>query len=393
MPPNTQDTDLLDIDDILSEEEILLRDSVRGFVEDKILPNIASWYEAGRFELDLVKDLANLGIFGMTLDGYGGGGARARAYGIALRELEAGDSGLRSFVSVQSSLTMNGIYMFGSEEQKNEWLPKMASGDALGCFGLTEPDAGSNPAAMKTNAVQKGGDWEINGVKTWITNGSISDVALVWAQTEETNSTGGIRGFLVPTDSKGFSATDISEKASMRASITSEISLNGVLVPDEFRLPEATGLKAALSCLSEARFGICFGAVGAARSCLETAIDYSQTREVFAKPLAALALTQDKLVNMATLYSNAGLVAMHLAALKESGKATPAHISYGKRNNVAAAREIAREARSVLGANGISLAYPPIRHMANLESVYTYEGTHEIHTLVLGQKLTGHSAF
>ena len=385
---NNSPVSLLDTEAELTDEECQLRDSVKRFVAEQVLPNIAEWYDKGYFELDLVKEMASLGIFGMTLDGYGGGNATPRAYGIALRELEAGDSGLRSFASVQSSLTMSGIYMLGSEEQKNEWLQPMAAGKVLGCFGLTEPEAGSDPAQMKTKATKKGGDWEISGTKTWITNGSIANIAMIWAQTED-----GIKGFLVPTDSKGFSATNISDKASMRASITSELSLNQVKIPDEFRLPEANGLKAALACLSEARFGICFGVIGAARSCLESALHYSQTRKVFDNPLSALALTQDKLVNMATLLGNAELVAMHLAKLKEVGQITHAHISYGKRNNVSAAREIARESRTILGANGISLSYPPIRHMANLESVYTYEGTHEIHTLILGKKLTGHSAF
>lgn len=379
---------LLDTDSYLTDEELLLRDNVKSFVDSRVLPNIAEWYEKGYFELDLVKEIAALGIFGLTLDGYGGGGGHPRAYGIAMKELEAGDSGLRSFVSVQSSLTMNGIYKFGSEEQKNTWLPKMATGETLGCFGLTEPEAGSNPSNMTTKAVSKNGDWEISGTKTWITNGSVADIALIWAQTDD-----GIKGFLIPTNSKGFLATDITAKSSMRASITSELSLNQVKIPDEFRLPEANGLKAALMCLSEARFGICFGVLGAGRACLESALEYSKTREVFDRPLASLALTQDKLVNMATLLGNAELVALHLSHLKQEKKITPAHISYGKRNNVAAAREIARESRSILGANGISLAYPPIRHMANLESVYTYEGTHEVHTLVLGQKLTGYSAF
>ncbi len=379
---------LLETDSQLTDEERALRDNIKRFVGEKILPNIADWYERGYFELDLVKELAELGLFGMSLTGYGGGGASPRASGIALRELEAGDSGLRSFVSVQSSLTMFAIWRFGSEEQKNTWLPEMAKGTKLGCFGLTEPDAGSDPASMKTKAVRKGADWEISGSYMWIPNGTIADIALIWAQTED-----GIRGFLVPSDSPGFSATDISAKSSMRASITSQLFLDQVKVPDDFRLAEAEGLKCALACLSEARMGITFGVTGAARACLESALEYAQERKVFNKPLSSLALTQDKLVNMATLLGNAELVAFYLADQKEAGRITPAQISYGKRNNVAAAREIARESRTILGANGISLSYPPIRHMANLESVYTYEGTHEIHTLVLGQKLTGHSAF
>ena len=385
--------DILDLDADLSEEEILLRDTVRRFVDDRILPNIADWYDRGYFEMDLVPEMAKLGVFGMTMKGYGGGEADPRAYGIALRELEAGDSGIRSFISVQSSLSMFAIYNLGSEEQKNEWLPQMAAGTKLGCYGLTEPDAGSNPSSMRTFAKQKGGkkkgsDWEISGTKMWITNGTVADLAVIWAQTDE-----GIRGFIVPTDSKGFTANEVKQKMSMRVSLTAELSLDQVVVPESMRLPKAAGLGSALSCLTEARFGIAFGSVGSAMACLEAALDYAQEREVFDKPLASLALTQEKFADMVTHLGNAWLVAMRLARLKAENRLTHIQVSYAKRNNVAAAREVARTARSILGANGISLAYPPARHMANLESVYTYEGTHEIHTLVLGQHLTGHSAF
>lgn len=389
--------DFLLLDGELSDEEVLLRDTVRGFVEARVLPDIAQNFEEGRFDLGLVKEMAKLGLFGMHLEGYGCAGAGPMAYGIACRELEAGDSGLRSFLSVQGSLSMTAIRKFGSEEHCEEFLPAMAAGVTLGCFGLTEPDAGSDPASMRTNAKQDGGkagggkagsDWILNGTKLWITNGSIADVAVIWAITED-----GVRGFLVPTDSAGFEALDIPRKASMRASITSEVTLQDVRVPEGMRLPAAMGLRAPLSCLSEARFGIVFGAAGAARACFEAALEYAGERKQFGQPISSYQLTQEKLVNMLTLLNNSHLIAMQLAKLKAKGDLSPAQVSYGKRHNVAAALEIARTARSIMGANGISLDYPPARHMANLESVYTYEGTHEIHTLILGQAITGESAF
>ena len=380
--------DFLGVDVDLSDEDRLLRDTVRAFVESRVLPDIARNFEEAKYDLGLVKEMAGLGLFGMHLEGYGCAGAEPMAYGIVCRELEAGDSGLRSFLSVQGSLSMTAIRMFGSEEHCEEFLPAMAAGEKLGCFGLTEPDAGSDPASMRTTARQSGGDWLLNGTKLWITNGSIADIAVIWAMTED-----GVRGFLVPTDSAGFEAHDIARKASMRASITSELTLSDVRVPEGMRLPGAVGLRAPLSCLSEARFGIVFGATGAARACLTAALEYANDRKQFAKPISSFQLTQEKLVNMLTLLTNSSLIATQLAKLKARGDLSPAQVSYGKRHNVGAALEIARTARSIMGANGISLDYPPARHMANLESVYTYEGTHEIHTLILGQAITGESAF
>ncbi len=380
--------DFLGLDVDLSDEDRLLRDTVRAFVETRVLPDIARNFEEAKFDLGLVKEMAGLGLFGMHLEGYGCAGAGPMAYGIVCRELEAGDSGLRSFLSVQGSLSMTAIRMFGSEEHCEEFLPAMAAGEKLGCFGLTEPDAGSDPASMRATARQSGGDWLLNGTKLWITNGSIADIAVIWAMTED-----GVRGFLVPTDSAGFEARDIARKASMRASITSELTLSDVRVPEGMRLPGAAGLRAPLSCLSEARFGIVFGATGAARACLTAALEYANDRKQFAKPISSFQLTQEKLVNMLTLLTNSSLIATQLAKLKARGDLSPAQVSYGKRHNVGAALEIARTARSIMGANGISFDYPPARHMANLESVYTYEGTHEIHTLILGQAITGESAF
>lgn len=380
--------DFLELESSLSPEEELLRDTVRQFVDTRVLPGIARHYEEGSFNLDLIPEMAKLGLFGMSLQDYGCAGLNAVACGLACRELEAGDSGLRSFISVQGSLSMFAIRAFGSKEQCEQFLPEMAAGRQVGCFGLTEPDAGSDPSSIRTNARRDGDDWVLNGSKLWITNGSIADVAVIWAQTDS-----GVRGFLVPADTKGFEATKIEQKASMRASITSALSLVDVRVPESLRLPEATSLRAPLSCLTEARFGIVFGAVGAGRACLEAALDYARGREQFGRPIAAFQLTQSKLADMLTLLTNSSLVAMQLAKLKDTTGLQPAQVSYGKRHNVAAALEIARTARSVLGANGISLDYPPARHMANLESVYTYEGTHEVHTLVLGQSLTGSAAF
>ena len=382
------DTDLLGIDATLTDEERTWSDTVRQFVTAKVLPEIGQNFDQARFDRALVPELAQLGVFGMQIEGYGCSGAAPVAYGLACRELEAGDSSLRSFVSVQGSLAMFAIWRFGSQEQKEEWLPAMAAGEKLGCFGLTEPDAGSDPASMRTFAKRDGDDWVLNGSKLWITNGTIADIAVIWAQTDE-----GVQGFLVATDAPGFEAHDIPRKASMRASITSGLNFTDVRVPESRRLPQAMGLRAPLSCLSEARFGIVFGAVGAARACLEAAVGYARERVQFGKPIGAFQLTQAKLADMLTLVTNSSLVAMHLGRLKEAEGLSPAQISYGKRHNVAAALEVARTARGVLGANGISLDYPIMRHAANLESVITYEGTHEVHTLVLGQQLTGHSAF
>ncbi len=380
--------DFLDLRSELSDEERLLADTVRSFVEDKILPDVAEWYEAGTFPRELAKEMGQMGLFGMHLEGYGCAGTSNVAYGLACLELEAGDSGTRSFVSVQGSLAMFPIWKFGSEEQKQDWLPRMASGEVIGCFGLTEADAGSDPSSMRTRARRDGSDWIIDGSKMWITNGSIADVAIVWAKTDE-----GVRGFIVPTDSPGFTANTIHHKASLRASITSELVLDGVRVPDEFVLPGVASMRGPLSCLNEARFGIAWGVVGAARSCYETALEYAIERHQFGRPIASFQLTQAKLVEMMVKVNRAGLVALHLGRMKDEGRLTPHQISFGKMDNVRNALEVARIARSVLGANGITLEYPVIRHMANLETVYTYEGTNEIHTLVMGNAITGIQAF
>ncbi|WP_067186636.1 acyl-CoA dehydrogenase family protein [Microtetraspora niveoalba] len=382
--------DLLHLDDQLTPEQRMIRDAVRAFVADRILPDVAEWFEEGVFPgRELASELGSLGVLGMHLDGYGCAGLDAVSYGVACRELEAGDSGLRSFVSVQGSLAMFPIWKYGSEEQKQEWLPRMAAGEAIGCFGLTEPDQGSDPAGMRTNAKQDpSGDWILNGAKMWITNGSISDVAVVWAQTD-----GGIRGFVVPTDTPGFSAPEIHKKMSLRASVTSSLYFDDVRLPASAVLPGVTGLRGPLSCLSEARFGILWGVIGAGRACLESAVDYAKTRLQFGKPIGAFQLTQEKLAWMAVALEQAGLTALHLGRLKEAGTLKPQQISFGKLANVRAALDIAREARSVLGANGITLEYPVIRHMNNLESVLTYEGTQEVHLLTLGKALTGLDAF
>jgi glutaryl-CoA dehydrogenase len=381
--------DLLRIDDQFTDEERLVRDTARRFAAERIEPHVADWFEAGTFPVrELAPELGELGFLGMHLTGYGCPGAGAVAYGIACRELEAADSGVRSFVSVQGSLAMSAIHKYGSEEQKQEWLPRMAAGEALGCFGLTEPDHGSDPANMRTHAKREGSDWVLNGAKMWITNGSVSDVAVVWARTDE-----GIRGFLVPRDTPGFTTSDIHKKLSLRASITSELSLDDVRLPSSAMLPEARGLKGPLGCLSEARYGIIWGAVGAGRACYQSAVEYSRSREQFGKPIAAFQLTQEKFAWMEVKLGQAGLVALHVGRLKEAGTVTPQQVSFGKLANVRAAIEVAREARSVLGANGVTLEYPVIRHMTNLESVLTYEGTQEIHTLVLGEAITGVSAY
>ncbi|MGH3519998.1 MAG: acyl-CoA dehydrogenase family protein [Haloechinothrix sp.] len=382
--------DPLGLDALLTGDEKAVRDTVRAFCTDKLAPHIAEWFEQGELlaPRELASEFGKLGLLGMHLDGYGCAGMSAVHYGLACQELEACDSGLRSFVSVQGSLAMFAIWRFGSETQKAEWLPRMAAGETIGCFGLTEPDHGSDPGSMRTHARRDGEDWVIDGRKMWITNGSIADIAVVWARTEE-----GIRGFLVPTDIFGFSAPEIKHKMSLRASVTSELVLDGVRLNREALLPEAVGIVAPLTCLNEARFGIIWGVVGAARAAWQAAAAYAQSRVQFGRPIAAFQLTQDKLVNMAIELHKASLVALQLGRLKETGNIHPAQISFAKLNNVREALNICRTARSILGANGISLEYPVIRHMTNLESVLTYEGTSEMHTLVLGQALTGHAAF
>jgi glutaryl-CoA dehydrogenase len=387
-PGNPDPSDFLEIDALLSDEERLIRDTVRDFVRDRILPDVAEWFEAGTFPKEIAKDMGAMGLFGMHLTGYGCAGTNSVSYGLACTELEAGDAGTRSFASVQGSLSMFPIWAYGSEEQKQEWLPGMAAGEIIGCFGLTEPDSGSDPGSMRTSARRDGSDWILNGTKMWITNGGIADMAIVWARTED-----GIRGFIVPTNLPGFSTNDIHNKMSLRASITSELVLDDVRLPDHALLPGVAGLKGPLSCLSEARFGIAFGAVGSARACFEAALDYSKEREQFGKPIAAFQLTQRKLAEMVIAINRSMLVAMHLGRMKDEGRLSTEHISLAKMDNVRMALEVAREARTVLGANGITLEYPVIRHMNNLESVLTYEGTQEVHTLVLGQALTGISAF
>ena len=380
--------DFLEVDAILDDEERLIRDTVRAFVADRVLPDVADWFAQGTIPVELAKEMGAMGLLGMHLDGYGTAGTSAVSYGLACRELEAGDSGVRSFVSVQGSLAMYPIWAFGSEEQKQQWLPPMASGEIIGCFGLTEPDAGSDPGAMKTSARRDGSDWVIDGTKMWITNGGIAGVAIIWAHTED-----GIRGFIVPTDTPGFSTSDIRYKMSLRASVTSELVLDGVRVPGDAILPGVVGLKGPLSCLNEARFGIVFGSTGAARACYEAALSYSKDRVQFGRPIGSFQLTQRKLVEMMVKVNQATLLAMHLGRKRDAGTLTAQQVSFGKMVNVRSALEVAREARSVLGANGITLEYPVIRHMNNLESVYTYEGTNEIHTLVLGEAITGISAF
>jgi len=381
-------SELLGIDGLLSEEERAVRDLVREWVRDRVLPGIADWYEAGEFPVDLAKELGGMGLLGMHLRGYGCAGASAVSYGLACMELEAGDSGFRSFVSVQGSLCMFPIHRYGSEEQKREWLPRMARGEVIGCFGLTEPDAGSDPASMRTRARRDGRDWVLSGTKMWITNGAIADLAVVWARTDE-----GVRGFLVPKGTPGFSARDVGRKLSLRASVTSELVLDDVRLPDELVLPGVVGMKGPLSCLNEARYGIVWGAMGAARTCFETALAYARTRVQFGKPIGAFQLIQEKLADMAVELAKGTLLALHIGRLKDRGLARPEHVSMGKLNNVREALRIARQARSILGANGITLEYPVMRHMANLESVYTYEGTNEVHTLILGRALTGLDAF
>src|SRR5579862_5834423 len=388
MPTPAPKLDLLNIDDQLSDEERLLRDTVRAFTNERILPHIADWFEEGTLPREVMPELGKLGLLGMHLTGYGCAGAGAVAYGVACRELEACDSGLRSATSVQGSLAMFPIWRFGSEEQKAAWLPRMAAGEVVGCFGLTEPDHGSDPGSMRTFARRDGADWVLSGTKMWITNGSVADIAVVWANTSE-----GIRGFLVPRGTEGFTARDIHKKLSLRASITSELVLDDVRLPADAVLPGVTGLKGPLSCLTEARFGIAWGVTGAARTCLESAIEYARTREQFGKPIASFQLTQGKLSWMATDLYRSQLLALHLGRLKEAGSVTPVQVSIAKMANVRSAIDIARQARTVLGASGVTLEYPPIRHANNLEAVLTYEGTEEIHALAIGQALTGIAAY
>jgi glutaryl-CoA dehydrogenase len=387
-PNPTVPRDLLALGATLNEQERLLRDTVRRFVAERVLPEIAEWYEAGTFPRELAPELGQLGLLGMHLEGYGCAGTSATEYGLACLELEAGDSGLRSFVSVQGSLAMFPIHAYGSDEQKERWLPGMATGELIGCFGLTEPDSGSDPASMRTVAKRDGNDWILNGTKMWITNGGIADVAIVWARTDD-----GVRGFVVPTDTPGFTARDVPPKVSLRASITSELVLEDVRLPADAVLPGVTSMRGPLSCLNEARFGILFGAVGAGRACYESALDYAGTREQFDRPIASFQLTQRKLVEMMIAVNRGHLLALHLGRLKDRGELSSTQVSFGKLDNVRMALEVARDARQVLGASGITLEYPVIRHLTNLESVVTYEGTQEIHTLVLGQAITGIPAF
>ncbi|OIK03867.1 acyl-CoA dehydrogenase family protein [Streptomyces monashensis] len=389
--PPFDPADPLGIDDLLEPEDLAVRDTVRAWAADRVLPYVAEWYENGELPGigELARELGSIGALGMSLTGYGCAGASAVQYGLACLELEAADSGIRSLVSVQGSLAMYAIHRFGSEEQKNEWLPRMAAGEVIGCFGLTEPDHGSDPASMRTHAKRDGGgDWVLNGRKMWITNGSVAGVAVVWAQTEN-----GIRGFVVPTGTPGFSAPEIKHKWSLRASVTSELVLDDVRLPADAVLPEATGLRGPLSCLSHARYGIVWGAMGAARSSFEAAVDYAKSREQFGRPIGGFQLTQAKLADMAVELHKGILLAHHLGRRMDAGRLRPEQVSFGKLNNVREAIEICRTARTILGANGISLEYPVMRHATNLESVLTYEGTVEMHQLVLGKALTGLDAF
>ena len=381
--------DFLAIDALLEDEEKAIRDTVRQFVRENVLPEVGDWFEKGIFPRELFPELAKLGLYGMHLDGYGLPGASAVAYGLTCMELEAGDAGVRSAVSVQGSLAMFPIWRWGSEEQKERWLPAMHAGEVIGCFGLTESDTGSDPGSMRTHAGRDGSDWILNGTKMWITNGTIADIAIVWARTDD----GAIRGFIVEKGMPGFSAPEIHKKLSLRASVTSELVLQDVRVPDENLLPGATTLRGPLSCLSEARYGIVWGAVGSGRACFECALDYARERIVFGKPISAYQLTQQKLAEMALELNRATLVALHLGRMKDAGTLRPEQVSLGKMGNVRGAIEVARTARTILGANGVTLEYPVIRHVNNLESVLTYEGTHEVHTLIVGEALTGQNAF
>lgn len=389
----TTPLDLLAVDHLLTPDERDIQLIVRDFVKLRVEPNIAGWYERGDVDLGLLREAGALGLLGMHLEGYGCAGTNAVSYGLACMELEAGDSGVRSMVSVQGSLAMFALWKFGSEEQKERWLSSMAAGETIGCFGLSESDFGSNPAGMRTNARRDGDDWILNGTKMWITNGSVADVAVVWAQTDSVEGGSGVRGFVVPTDTPGFSAPKIGHKLSLRASVTSELVLEDVRLPADALLPGVQGLRGPLSCLNEARFGIVFGALGAARDCLQTALDYAGTREVFARPLSSYQLTQAKLADMALELQKGFLLALHLGRLKDDHRLEPRQVSLGKLNNVRESLAIARECRTILGAAGITSEYPVMRHAANLESVLTYEGTSEVHQLIIGQALTGESAF
>ena len=381
--------DFLDLDHLLSEEERLIRDTTRAFVADRVLPEVAGWFERGELPRELAKELGDLGLLGMHLQGYGCAGTNAVSYGLACLELEAGDSGARSFVSVQGSLAMYPIWRYGSEEQKQRWLPPMAAGEVIGCFGLTEPDFGSNPAGMRTSARRDGGDWVLNGTKMWITNGGIAEVAVVWARTGDQ----GVRGFLVPAGTPGFTTRDIGRKLSLRASVTSELILEDCRLPGDAVLPEVRGMRGPLSCLNEARYGIIWGSMGAARACFASALEYARTREQFDRPIGGFQLTQQKLADMLVELSKGTLLALHLGRMKDQGRLVPEQVSLGKLNNVREALAIARTARTILGANGVTLEYPVIRHANNLESVLTYEGTSEVHSLILGQAVTGLAAF
>jgi glutaryl-CoA dehydrogenase len=386
--PKPKAVDLLDVEALLTDEERMIRDATRDWVRDRVLPGIEGWFERAEFPRDVAGELGGLGLLGMHLSGYGCAGAGAVSYGLACMELEAGDSGFRSFISVQGSLAMFPIWKYGSEEQRQEWLPRMARGEVIGCFGLTEPDFGSDPAGMRASARRDGNDWVLSGTKMWITNGGIADLAVVWARTEE-----GVKGFLVPKGTPGFTTKDIERKLSLRASVTSELVFDDCRLPADAVLPGVAGMRGPLSCLNEARFGIVWGVMGAARSCYETALEYAKSRVQFGKPIASFQLTQEKLVNMLLELNKGTLLALHLGRMKDEGRLSPEQVSFGKLNNVREALGIAREARSILGASGITLEYPIIRHMNNLESVFTYEGTNEIHTLILGQAITGIEAF
>lgn len=380
--------DFLDVDATLSEEDRAIRDTVRDYVQAELAPHVSEWYERGSIPIEIAKGLGKLGVLGMHLEGYGCTGATATAYGVACRELEAVDSGLRSLVSVQGSLAMFAIHRWGTEEQRQEWLPRMAEGEAIGCFGLTESGAGSDPGSMRTRARRDGDDWVLNGSKMWITNGTFAHVAVIWAQTDD-----GIRGFAVPTDTPGFSAHEIPRKLSLRASVTAELVLDDVRLPGNAVFPDVSGLKGPLSCLNEARYGILWGVVGAARACLEEALDYTLEREQFGKPLASFQLTQRKLADMSIAVTNASLTAVQLGRLKDAHQITPEQVSHGKLANVRTALEVARTARGMLGAAGITLDHSVMRHMNNLETVATYEGTEEMHALSIGRALTGIAAF
>jgi glutaryl-CoA dehydrogenase len=381
-------SDFLEVDANLDQEERAIGEAVRSYVQAELAPHVSDWYESGTIPIDIARGLGKLGVLGMHLDGYGCAGMSATAYGVACRELEAVDSGLRSLVSVQGSLAMFALHRWGTEEHRQEWLPGMAAGEVIGCFGLTESDAGSDPGSMRTTARRAGGDWILNGSKMWITNGTFAHVAIIWAQTDE-----GIRGFAVPTDAPGFSAHEIHRKLSLRASVTAELVLEDVRLPDSAAFPEVRGLKGPLSCLNEARYGILWGVVGAARACLDEALEYTLVREQFGKPLASFQLTQRKLADMSIAVTNASLTAMQLGRLKDAGRITPEQVSHGKLANVRTALDVARTARGMLGAAGITLDHSVMRHMNNLETVATYEGTEEMHALSIGRALTGISAF